>query len=291
MYTCSGVLAILFVTEKNPDIVSERIKELHDGVIKKIQTELKIKIILHAIDETHKNDFFVNKNGMQMNFKLTPGKVPSKGLVISAEMECLRESVDKPRYFVYCDGTRRIDFNDIYKVFYNLHSDNHDCVITKRIPWRGAIPETRKRIEEFESWLVCTQFGLTKTYDLQSGLWGYNRERCKITIYSEGYELELNFAIEAFRYSSNNIAEIEIQVDTSPRTTSSAFVESYSESSFHFQKASFLSHYFILSRSQFIKALNAYHSSRGAEFTLPSEYVAMLNKLDEPPQPPVIVSA
>ena len=290
MYTCSGLLAVLFVGEKDEKEIDKRIDEI-TNVIEKIQRELKIKITFDPIHSAHKNEFFYNKNGAQMSFKLLPGVKVPKGLTITAELEGLDGATEKPRYVVYCDGSRRINFEDIFTVFSHLHLHDHDCVITKRIPWRGAISEPRKKIEEFESWLTCTQFGiLGKVHDLQSGLWGYNYERCKVKIHSEGYEVELNFATEAFKIAKN-ISEIEIHVNTEASSTSaSLFVEDYSESSFHYQKAFFLSQYFLFNSSQLIKKIKEYQDSRDKSFHLPPEYFAMIGLLDKPSQPPNIVS-
>ena len=123
-------------------------------------------------------------------------------------------------------------------------------------------------------------------------MWGYNYDRCKIRLHSESYETELNFAVEAFK-CAKTIFEMEIEVTAdgiAPSTTPSSFAEKYDEGSFHFQKADFLCRYFILTPAQIKKQLEIYLASHGKTMPLPAEYVKMLDLLEKPSPPPVIIN-
>lgn len=282
-----AAIAILFVGVPTEE-VTRRISDLNRTILPKICTELGIWSTLFPVEEKGFSEFNYDMQGLKFSGKILPSSKPSKGFLIYNFIKSMASLQSPPNYLVFCDGTGRIPFENLYRILSFLSEKPVECVITKRNPWRGGIHPVRQKIEEFESWLVSDRFKIPVVYDLQCGLWGYDFDACSdLRFGANGYEVELNFAVESMR-CKKSIGEMT--VDISPSTTPSSFDDRFDEASAHFQKAYYLSKYFGLRKEEFIERANYYDSSYAAEERrLPQEYLAMLEKLEELPTAPNII--
>jgi hypothetical protein len=277
----------LLVGANESDYLS-RVSYLGSKIIPDIHKKLGISASLFPIHEIGYNEFICNKNGSSIRYTLQPGMRAPKGFNVTNMINSMETHHSKPDYFVYCDGSGRIPFENISRLLERLKSDSVDCILSTREPWRDGISSTRKIIEEFESWLVCDYARIDGIRDLQCGLWGFKVNNCStMRIEAIGYEIELNVALEAIR-CGKSIGEMKVNI-AKENTTSTSFPEDYSRTGSHFQKLHYLGQYLCLSTEDIQKRADHYNARIADEDKkLPKAYLEMIDHLSPEMQPPSI---
>lgn len=257
---------------------SNRLQEIYDKVVVPAM-KIGVTITPHPVHYTFFNEFIEDVNGMKVSYKLTNTSKPPKGFSLTRLIRNAYLFKTKPDYIIYCDGSGRIPFEQCLTVLKELQKKEVSHVFSNRVPWRSGIPKHRKIVEEFESWIVCKQFKIKDTLDLQCGLWGFlYSEGSKMHIDCEGYEIELNVACEVFKHLKSGI--IDVKTSTQGTTRSQFPDDDYSKTSQHFQKAYYLHKYFGISKKKLIKLAKQHNGSVPKNRKLPKEYLKMLETIE-----------
>jgi hypothetical protein len=179
-----------------------------------------------------------------------------------------------PNIVLVCDGSGKIPYDQIIKLFRELISDQSvACVMGDRTS-NLAISYPRYLIERFEIFVLRTYLGCNKNVsDGQCGLWGFrygklsiNGSEYEIKLTAEGYEIEIDLLSEVLEQKLN-YSFIEVMLPHSSELPSTAFT--YSD---NITKMKFIIRKYPDMRDKLLSYLK--------QFEHTEEYLKLINKKD-----------
>ncbi|MBI5224598.1 hypothetical protein HY989_01895 [Candidatus Micrarchaeota archaeon] len=173
-------------------------------------------------------------------------------------------------YFICCDGSGKIPFENIIKVAKLLKEETFNCIIGKRDSVSG-ISEERMTVESFENYLIEKKFKLpSQLKDAQCGCWGYSLKQLgSISLTSDGYEAELDFITEALGHPDAKLRYCSIDVENTGITKFNHTA--------HSSKLHFLQRKLQLKKEEIISLSREFEADHSKK--LPSEYSEILGAL------------